>query len=260
MVLLGWAQLFLSTGFDRFADSGLRAARWLMEMQEPDGNWMRGNSQFADRRSTVYNVKAAWGLAEMGAALGRREFIDAAIKNAEFAISRQEANGWFADCCLEDATRPLLHTIAYTMHGLVGIGKIAKREDFVDAARITARSLLRLMDSDGFIPGRINRDFKGIVNWCCLTGVAQTSVVWSELASLGYEDCFAGAADTVNKYLMVRHDISSPDPSIRGGLAGSWPVWGPYGQFQVLNWATKFFADALLMRAAASERSNFVAV
>jgi hypothetical protein len=47
---------------------------------------------------------------------------------------------------------------------------------------------------------------------------------------------------------MARHDISSPDPTIRGGLAGSWPVSGEYGQYRILNWATKFFADALLVR------------
>ena len=47
---------------------------------------------------------------------------------------------------------------------------------------------------------------------------------------------------------MARHDISSSDPCIRGGLAGSWPVWAPYGKFRILNWATKFLSDALLLR------------
>jgi hypothetical protein len=27
--------------------------------------------------------------------------------------------------------------------------------------------------------------------------------------------------------------------------------WGQYGQYQILNWATKFFADSLLMRMRA---------
>jgi hypothetical protein len=251
MVLLGWAALHHHTGADRFATSGRRAGKWLFECQEPDGNWIRGNSQFANSRSTVHNVKAAWELAEMGFAIGERAFIDAAVKNAEFAVSRQASNGWFADCCLSDADRPLLHTIAYTMQGLIGIGRIANRPDLIDAAQRAAKPLKHLMDVQGFIPGRIDRSFNGSAEWCCLTGSAQTSVVWTELERVKGNSSYGSAADVVNQYLMARHDVSSPDPSIRGGLAGSWPVWGQYGQYQILNWATTFFADALLMRMQA---------
>ncbi len=249
MVLLGWAALFRETASDSFRTAGDRAARWMVEMQEPDGNWIRGNSQFANARSTVYNVKAAWGLAEMGAALGNSEYIAAAVRNAEFGMSRQCPNGWFADCCLEDADRPLLHTIAYTMQGLIGIGTIAGRKDLIDSAARTADSLMRLMDGEGFIPGMINRDFAGAATWCCLTGTAQTSIVWSQLERITGNTSYGAAAEKVNRYLMARHDVDNPDPSIRGGVPGSWPVSGAYGKYQILNWATKFLADALLMRA-----------
>jgi hypothetical protein len=252
MVLLGWAALYRETASDRFAASGERAGRWLLEMQEPDGNWIRGNSEFADRQTTIYNVKAAWGLAEMGAALGRQDFIAAAVRNAEFAVSRQHPNGWFADCCLEDGQRPLLHTIAYTLQGLVGIGKISGRRDLIDAAARTARSLLALMDSEGFIPGTIKSDFTGAAGWCCVTGTAQTSIVWSELERIAGDTSYGKAAALANRYLMARHDIANPDPSIRGGVPGSWPVWGAYGKFMILNWATKFFIDALLLRISGS--------
>jgi hypothetical protein len=251
MVLLGWAALLREEESDVFRTSGERAGCWMMEAQEPDGNWIRGNSQFASSGSTVYNVKAAWGLAELGAVLRRPDFISAAVKNAEFALSKQQANGWFADCCLQDKTRPLLHTIAYTMQGLVGIGKITQRRDLIEGARRTADSLLALMDTSGFIPGKITSEFAGACDWACLTGTAQTSIVWSELECLTGDNQYGAAAELANRYLMARHDISSPDPSIRGGLAGSWPVWADYGKFMILNWATKFFADALLLRSAA---------
>jgi hypothetical protein len=184
--------------------------------------------------------------------LGEPRFLKAAIKNAEYAISKQQANGWFADCCLDDPVRPLLHTIAYTMQGLLGIGIIAERRDLIDAARRTAVSLRALMGAEGFIPGRIDGTFRGAARWCCLTGSAQTSIVWSELERLDGDASFATAADLANRYLMARHDIGNTDPAIRGGVAGSWPVWGGYGRHRILNWATKFFADALLMRAAAN--------
>jgi hypothetical protein len=34
---------------------------------------------------------------------------------------------------------------------------------------------------------------------------------------------------------------------VRGGIAGSLPIWGDYSRFEYPNWAAKFFADALLM-------------
>jgi uncharacterized protein YyaL (SSP411 family) len=248
MVLLGWADLYRRTGIEHYRSAGRRAARWLLEMQEPNGRWIRGNSQFANAATTVYNVKAAWGLAEMGAALGELTFVHAAARNAEFALTRQTGGGWFEDCCLENASRPLTHTIAYTMQGLIGIGRITRRQEFIDGAARTAEALLNSMDNDGYIPGRFGRNFRPAADWCCLTGTAQTSIVWSQLASLARSPRFAEAAERANRYLMARHDISSSNPSIRGGMAGSWPVWGEYGRFKVLNWATKFFTDALLAR------------
>ena len=36
-------------------------------------------------------------------------------------------------------------------------------------------------------------------------------------------------------------------PEIRGGIKGSFPIDGQYGQYEYLNWAAKFFADALMI-------------
>ncbi len=99
MVLLGWSALLEETGAAAFRASGERAGNWLLEMQERNGAWIRGNSQFANAATTVYNVKAAWGLARMGQALHSSEFISAAVRNAEFAAGKQLSNGWFQDCC-----------------------------------------------------------------------------------------------------------------------------------------------------------------
>jgi hypothetical protein len=35
--------------------------------------------------------------------------------------------------------------------------------------------------------------------------------------------------------------------NVRGALPGSYPIWGKYEPFAFPNWATKFFADALMM-------------
>ncbi|HET9985585.1 MAG TPA: hypothetical protein VFQ38_18430 [Longimicrobiales bacterium] len=248
MVLLGWSALYERTTDPRFLASIRRASDWLLELQEPNGDWRKGNSRFADPNATVYNVKAAWGLAEGGRVAGNERAIEGAVRNAEFCTSRQEPNGWFRDCCLVDASQPLLHTVAYAMQGLLGVGVVAGRQDFVRAARRTADSLLGLMDGEGFIPGRIGPDFRGTVDWCCLTGTAQTAIVWGRLFQLTGERRYHEAMQRATGYLMRRHDVDNPDPRLRGGVPGSWPTWGDYGRLKILNWATNFFVEALVLQ------------
>jgi hypothetical protein len=247
MVLLGWAALYGRTGDATFLRSMRRASDWLLSVQAADGAWRKGNSRFANPDITVYNVKAAWGLCEAGRAARMPEAIQAAERNAEFCLSKQLPNGWYRDCCLVDASRPLLHTIAYAMQGLIGIAVIAKRQEFIQAAARTADSLIRLMDDKGFIPGCISPDFRGAVDWCCLTGTAQTAIVWGRLFQLTGDPIYRDAMRRANLYLMRHHDIENPDPRLRGGVPGAWPVWGDYGRLKVLNWATNFFVEALLL-------------
>ena len=83
----------------------------------------------------VLVLSAAFGaLAAPEAGAGAKDKItvdektEAVIKGAlKWLASKQLPNGWFRDCCLIDASRPLLHTIAYTMQGLIGIGVTANR-------------------------------------------------------------------------------------------------------------------------------------
>jgi hypothetical protein len=248
MVLLGWSALYERFQSAEFLHSLQEASNWLISMQESDGNWIKGNSKYANPDATVYNVKAAWGLCEAGHVADMPGALEAASLNAEYCISKQLANGWFRDCCLIDQAQPLLHTIAYSMQGLLGIGTIVHRDDFVEAAALTADSLVKLMDDDGFIPGRIDADFNGTVDWCCMTGTAQTAIVWGKLFQITGKPTYREAMLRANEYLMRRHDIENDDARLRGGIPGSWPVWGSYGRLLILNWATNFFVESLLLQ------------
>ena len=248
MVLLGWSALGRATSDEEFRTAATRACEWLVRMQEPDGNWIRGNSQYALGGATTYNVKAAEGLCAAGTIFERPDWVQAALRNAEFCLTRQQDNGWFRDCCLDDPERPLLHTIAYTAQGLLEIGRLTGREDLITAARRTADVEIELLAEDGFLPGRQDARLRPAASWCCLTGSAQMSVIWSALYDLTGEAKYVEAAHRINRYLMARHDIRNADPRLRGGLPGSWPVWEPYGRLCILNWATKFLVDALAAR------------
>ena len=246
-VLLGWVELYQRTGEERFADAARRAARWLVEVQDPSGEWVMGHSDFARGGSTIYNVRVGWALAWHGRTFGDEASVEAGIKSGEFALARQRDNGWFSHCCLTDPENPLLHTLAYTMRGLWELGQLCGRDDFVAAARKTADALIERTNNGGFLPGRYDAAWRPSVGWCCLTGSAQTSIVCSKLFRVTGDERYRRSAGLVNRYLMAHHDLTSQDPTIRGGMTGSWPVWGKYGKFMILNWATKFFVDAMLL-------------
>jgi hypothetical protein len=256
MVLLGWSALIHRTHEQRFKSAATRASEWLLTVQEPDGQWVRGNSRYANPHGTLYNVMSAWGLCEAGIALGEERFVHAAVRNAEYCLSRQHENGWLPDCCLVNVDAPLLHTLAYSMQGLLGIGRLVGRDDLIAGAKRLADAELRIMTSDGFLPGMQRRDFSAAADWCCLTGSAQTSAVWSQLYQWTRDERYSVAVQVINRYLMARHDIRNPDPRLRGGLPGSWPVWGAYGHLQVLNWATKFLVDALSLEESGCKQSD----
>lgn len=246
-VLLGWTAVGRETGEVRYREAARRACDWMLANQEPDGRWVKGNSRFAKADATVYNVKAAWGMCEAGALWGWSDAVDGAIRNAEYCLTNQRANGWFANCCLNDPERPLLHTIAYSVQGLLGIGEATQRRDLLDAARLTSDALLERLAPDGFLAGRWTADWKRAVPWCCLTGTAQMSNAWGRLYELFGDEHYRRGCVLANDYLTSRHDVVNPDLRVRGGVPGSWPTWGDYGRFSVLNWATKFFIDALML-------------
>ncbi len=247
MVLLGWAALIRRTGDERFKAAARRAGDWLVEIQEPDGHWIRGHSRFAPPGPTLYNVMAAWGLCEAGAALDEERYLRAAVKNAEYCLSRQHPNGWFPDACFSDPHRPLLHTLAYCMQGLLGVGKTTGRNDLIAGAARLADAELRIMGPEGFLPGKQDANLRPAAPWSCLTGSAQTSVVWGDLYRLTGQEKYRLGVQQVNRYLMARHDVRNQDDRLRGGVPGSWPTWGDYGRLSVLSWATKFLVDALLI-------------
>ena len=252
-VMLGWNALFESTGEERFISASRRSADWLVEIQEPSGNWVKGNSPLAAPNSTVYNMRVAWALAQTGILLDSEAYVQAAKRFIDFSLDYQQENGWIANCCLSNPEQPLLHTLAYATRGLLETGRLLQQPDYIHRARITADALLRTIDGEGFLAGRFNSCWGGTVAWCCLTGSAQASIILSILAEHTGDPAYARGARSINQYLMRRHDITNRDPTLRGGVYGSWPVNGDYCRFEILNWATKFCVDALLREEELSE-------
>jgi hypothetical protein len=246
-VLFGWARAFRECGEPLFLDSARRAAGFLVEAQDPDGAWRRHASQYARPGVNLYDARSAWGLVEAFSITQDQRFRDAAVKNLNYVVSRQYPNGWYPECCLDDDQRPLLHTLAYTMEGLVQSGILLGEERFVASAKNAADALLANQRADGSLAGRFDVNWRAVCRWSCLTGDAQTALVWLALYEKTGEQKYFAAARAINRFVMGTQDLAAQDPGIRGGVKGSHPIWAEYGSFEYLNWAAKFLVDALLV-------------
>ena len=100
---------------------------------------------------------------------------------------------------------------------------------------------------DGSLDGRFDEDWRECGNWSCLTGDAQTAIVCFRLYEVLGEKKYFEAGLRLNRYLMGTQDLTSGNVGIRGGIKGSCPIWEDYGTYEYLNWAAKFFADALML-------------
>ncbi len=245
-VMFGWLAAFETTGEGQYADALRRAGRYLVSVLDGEGRFRAGESDFARKDATLYNARVAWALAEAGMALGEGSFRDAAARNLHMVARQQSPNGWFPHCCLSDPVRPLLHTISYTVRGLVEGGRVLEDERLLGAGVRAAEALLPTVNPAGWMPGRYAADWSGAVEWSCLTGEAQSATNWMRLNLITGESRWLEPVPRVLGFLKRTQNRSTPDPGLRGGIKGSAPMDGAYGRNEVLNWATKYFADSLM--------------
>ena len=166
-------------------------------------------------------------------------------------MSQQLPNGWFENNDLVDPSRALTHTIGYTLQGLLEVGVLTGRGDFIAAASKGIAAIVPLVAANGFLAGRFDRTWSPAVRSACLTGSAQLAIVMYRLDQLAGTEQLRTHADRLVNFLkaLQRHD--STDPNMNGAIGGSFPLLGEYMTAGYPNWATKYFLDAVLLQRSA---------
>jgi hypothetical protein len=247
-ILLGLAHAAREFREEKYLDGMHRAARWLVDNQDPDGCWRRHPSPFAAQGEKTYETHVAWGLFEADRTAPDLGYADAGISQVEWALTKQRENGWFEDCCLSSPQAPLTHTLGYALRGVLEAYRLTGQARFLDAGLRTARGLLSCLDKAGRLPGRLDSAWRGTVNWVCLTGNAQIAHCFLLIHEWTGDRNFLGAGLKANAFVR-RTVVTQGPPGVVGGIRGSYPVSGDYGYFEMLNWAAKFFVDASRLEA-----------
>ena len=246
-VILGWVAAYQETKDTKYLDASKRAGDYLLKVQNADGSWIKGNSEFANATTTTYNSRVGWALVLLGQCCADSRYLEGGEKNVRFSLSQQNQNGWFRNNCLTDSTAPLLHTISYAIEGIWGAGEALQHTEFLRGAAWSAEVLLETLREDGSVPGRLDSEWKGAVEWSCLTGDAQLAGIWLRLYAREKDRRYLDGARRLLTFLKASQNCVTQNEGLRGGIKGSFPFDGEYGRFEVLNWATKFYVDALLL-------------
>jgi len=245
-VLFGWVRAFEEEHDERYREAAAKAAAWLCDVQDDDGCWRKFGSPMTGKSVNTYNTRTAFGLVRAHSICGEQRFLDAAVRNAQWALTMRNATGWLAENCLQDNSQPFTHTIAYAMRGLLEVGVYGKVDTFLDAARVIGDAMIRKLPPDGRLSGRFDEHWNPTVKWSCLTGDCQLAINWARLFQITGEPHYKEAVTRILSFVKRTHKLSGIEAE-RGGIKGSHPINGGYHPWQYPNWATKFFADALML-------------
>ncbi|WP_342115990.1 hypothetical protein [Pseudoduganella sp. OTU4001] len=245
-ILLGLAAGAKEYGDARHLEAMHRAAAWLRDSLDEDGCWRKHPTPFAKPGEKAYETHVAWGLFEAERVAPGHGYGEAGLRQVAWALTKQQANGWFASNCLNDADQPLSHTIGYVLRGVLEGYLLSRRPELLQAAQRTGTALLDLVDEQGFLAGRFDQQWRPCVDFACLTGSVQIAHCLFLLYQLTGEQRYFDTGLRLNRFVRRTVKIDGPKET-RGAVKGSFPVNGAYGKFEFLNWAAKFCIDANLL-------------
>lgn len=245
-ILIGLAAGAAEYRDPRYLDAMHRAAAWLRDSLDDDGCWRKHATPFAKPGEKAYETHVAWGLFEAERVAPGHGYGAAGLRQVDWALTKQQPNGWFASNCLNDPEHPLTHTIGYVLRGVLEAHLLSGRADLLQAAIRTADGVIPAVGPDGYLAGRLDHGFKPAVDYVCLTGSVQIAHCLFLLHRLTGEGRYLEVGRRLTAFVRrtVRFDGSLDTV---GGIKGSFPVDGDYGKWEYLNWAAKFCIDANLL-------------
>ncbi len=242
-ILQGLVRAYVETGNSETLKRAGAAGDWLAAIQQADGSWT-GLAVYQGTAHTYYSM-VSWALAQLAAESKDPRHAAAADKNIDWVLAHVQPSGWIDGINLLGHPA-YLHFIAYVIQGMLECGILVRRDDAIQAAAKSAWVLLRKFETHKRLLGTYQPDFKGDRRFSCLTGNAQMSCIWLRLFEVTGDLRYLNAALKINEMLKEVLPLKGRH-GVRGGVAGSYPVWGAYQPMRYISWGCKFLADALML-------------
>jgi uncharacterized protein YyaL (SSP411 family) len=245
-VLRGMITSYKETKNEKYLEAAKRSGNWIVSTQDEDGSWTSTNFKQMKR---VYDTYVTAPLSELYLITNDERYAQACRKNCDFVLANQHENGWFemADNTLLNNDAPVLHTIAYTIDGLIETGLNLEVDKYVQAGKLAADHLLHKVEVIDIMPGRFDKDWKTKAHYSCLTGNAQLGIIFFRLYELTKDMRYVNAALKLADFLAYTQDLNAVGKYRSGGITGSYPVWGMYCPLKYPSWATKYYIDLMML-------------
>lgn len=253
-VLFGWLSLARTDGDARWFAAIERAADWLVAAMDPDGTWRRHT--YAES-VTTYHTRVAWPLLMAAELMDRDDWRAAGARHIAWAVGLSDERGHVKQMGFGAESEAFVHTISYTLRGLLEGGRLLGGEPgeaAIDVARRASERLLRRLEvgkpaanaEPNMLAGRLDARWRPAADFSCLTGSVQLARIFTELWRLDGDDRLLNGALRLCDQVARTQRLDTDHPGLRGAIAGSYPLTGDYIRLAWPNWAAKFFIDALV--------------
>ena len=232
--IFGLLSLYKETSDRKYLDSAYLAADFIVKNQEPNGSFIK---YAYNNIPHSYYTRTAYALL----LLDKDKYQKSAERNIRWTISNQQENGFFSHSSFNKNESSPLHTIAYTIEGILKSGIILNNQNYISVAKKSADMFLN-KELYSFYDSKWNiKDSSK-----CLTGMAQISIIFLNLYEITKDIKYLLNAKKINRYLKKKQ-IHSKYKLIDGAIPGSYPINAKYMPFSYPNWSAKFFIDSLVL-------------
>lgn len=245
-VIRGMIALYKELQDERYLNAAVRAADWIISTQDEDGSWTSTNFKQMKR---VYDTYVTAPISKLYKITGNEAYLNACVRNCDFILTHQRKNGWFelADNTLLNNAAPVLHTISYTIDGLIETGENLEMDRYIDAAQLATDALLHKAEIQNLVPARFDENWRKAAGYSCLTGNAQLGIIFIRFYERTKDKRYMNAALKLADFLGYTQELNSIGKDRDGAIAGSYPIWGMYCPLKLPSWATKYYIDLLVL-------------
>lgn len=244
MILFGWCRAYEHTNNPKYLACAKKAVDWLIDSLESDGSWKLG--AYITGHIPSYYTRVIWAILEVNKHLKSTDIQSLMQKALEYYKIKRNPNGSVTDWAFDKEKPAFTHTIAYTMRGFLESSILLNDTESLLIAKNMAFNLIEDYQKHGKLAGAYDLDWKGDFSFVCITGNAQLALNLARLYQISQTEIYKTYA--ILFFESIANAPSTlPFRGVKGSIAGSSPYWGKYQPLQKVNWAAKFWLDALLI-------------
>jgi len=239
-VLLGLNDAFIQFGNSKYKSASELSANWLIQ-QYKSNRWINDENYLPSYYSRVSMALAVSN--KMDSSPAKIDVVHDSLSEIAKAI---ESNGFINRANFSKRQVTFLHSFVYVVEGYLYSYMITGFPKYLELAKRSVDFLLGIYGKKKALPASFTSSSSMTFWYRCITGEIQFAIILQELFTITGESIYRSvASDIIDE--IYRIQIKKDTVLYKaGGLLGSYPSYGDYNPFRQLNWATKFYIDAVL--------------